>query len=101
MIEGNIYLKDTKDSYFRSENRLIVGIGLENLVVVETNDAILISDKKQTQKVKDMVNLLNENNITESYQHQKIYKQPTPEAGGPPPTQDAFASTRARRNAEL
>ncbi len=74
VIEGDIYLKDTKNSYLRSENRLIVGIGLDNLVVVETDDAILICDKKQTQKVKDMVNILNENNVSAGYQHQKIYR---------------------------
>ena len=43
-----------------SEDKVIVGIGLENLVVVDTNDALLISDKKQTQKVKEMVNILEE-----------------------------------------
>ena len=74
VVEGNIFIKDTKDSYIRSENRLIVGIGLENLIVVDTDDAVLISDKKQTQKVKDMVNVLNKNKISAGHQHQKIYR---------------------------
>ena len=40
LIEGNsIFIEDTKDSYIRSEDKVIVGIGLENLVVVDTNDA--------------------------------------------------------------
>ncbi len=74
VIEGKIFLKDTKNSYLRSEGRLIVGIGLENLVVVETDDAILIAEKNKTQEVKDMVNILNEKNIAAGYQHQKIYR---------------------------
>ncbi len=74
VIEGKIFLKDTKNSYLRSESRVIVGIGLENLVVVETDDAILISEKNKTQKVKDMVNVLNEKNIAAGHQHQKIYR---------------------------
>ncbi len=74
VIEGEVFLKDTKSSYFRSENKLIVGIGLEDLIVIDTDDAILISNKKQTQKVKEMVNLLNEKNISAGYKHQKIYR---------------------------
>ena len=35
-----------------SEDKVIVGIGLENLVIVDTNDALLISNKQQTQKSK-------------------------------------------------
>ena len=74
VIEGNVFIKDTQNTYIRSENRLVVGIGLNNLVVVETDDAILISDKKQTQKNKAMVNVLNEKNISAGSQHQKIYR---------------------------
>ena len=50
--EGNVMLENTKNSYFRSENRLIVGIDLDNLIIVETRDAILISNKKSSQKSK-------------------------------------------------
>ena len=56
--EGNVILENTKNSYLRSENRLIVGIDLNDLIVVETRDAILISDKKSSQKVKNIVNHL-------------------------------------------
>ena len=72
--EGNIFITDTQNCYLRSESRLIVGIGLNNLVVIETDDAILISDKQKTQKVKEMVNLLNKKNISAGHQHQKIYR---------------------------
>ena len=74
VLKGNVLLKDTQNSYFRSEERLIVGIGLENLIVVETNDAILISDKSKSQKVKEMVNLLLEKKISAGREHQKIYR---------------------------
>ena len=74
VIEGNVFIKDTQNTYIRSENRLVVGIGLNNLVVVETDDAILVSDKNQTQEVKAMVNVLNEKNISAGCQHQKIYR---------------------------
>ena len=54
--EGKVLLENTKNSYLRSENRLIVGIDLNDLIVVETRDAILISNKKSSQKVKNIVN---------------------------------------------
>ena len=71
---GKIILENTKNCYLRSEKRLIVGIGLENLIVVETNDAILISDKNQTQKVKDIVKTLKEKKIPEGQSHSKIFR---------------------------
>ena len=51
-----------------------MGIGLSNLVVVETNDALLIAEKSKTQKVKDVVQTLKEKKLPESYQHRKIYR---------------------------
>ena len=75
LIEGsNIFLESTKDSYIKSEDKVIVGIGLKNLIVVDTNDALLISDKDQTQKVKEMVNVLKEKGISSGDKHQKIYR---------------------------
>ena len=55
VINGNIIVQETKNCYLRSEKRLIAGIGLNDLVVVETNDAVLISNKNETQKVKNIV----------------------------------------------
>ena len=72
--EGNVVLENTKNSYFRSENRLIVGIDLDNLIVVETRDAILISEKNSSQKVKNIVNHLKKNKIPEGNKHSKVYR---------------------------
>ena len=72
--QGKIILDNTKNCYFRGEKRLIVGIGLNNLIVVETNDAILISDKKNTQSVKNIVQLLKEKKIPEGQSHSKIFR---------------------------
>mgnify|MGYP001222307128 CR=1 FL=1 len=72
--DGNVILENTKNSYFRSENRLLVGIDLDDLIVVETRDAILISDKKSSQKVKKIVNHLKKNKIPEGQTHTKVYR---------------------------
>ena len=72
--QGKIILENTRNCYLRSEKRLVVGIGLEDLIVVETNDAILISDKNQTQKVKDIVKILKDKEIPEGQSHSKIFR---------------------------
>ena len=56
--KGKALLFDTKNSYLRSEDRLIVSVGLNNIVVVETNDAILIANKDSTQSIKQIVGKL-------------------------------------------
>jgi len=71
---GNIILENSKNSYLRSEDRLVVGIDLNDLIVVETRDAILISDKKSTQKVKNIVNHLKKIKIPEGKTHSKVYR---------------------------
>ncbi len=73
-IEGKVILSETRNCLIKSDNRLIAGIGLENLVIVETNDAILVSDKNKTQDVKEIVNRLKNSNIPEGQTHRKIYR---------------------------
>jgi len=72
--EGKVLLENTRNSYLRSEDRLIVGIDLNDLVIVETRDAILISKKDSSQKVKNIVNHLKKNKIPEGQTHTKIYR---------------------------
>ena len=72
--KGKVLIKNSKNSYFRSEERLIVGLGLEDLIVVETRDAILIANKNQDQEVKHIVTELNNNNISEGLCHKKVFR---------------------------
>ena len=73
-LEGNVISYLAKNCYLKSEKRLLVGIGIKDLIAIETNDAILISDKSQSQKVKDMVKMLKEKGISEGENHSKIYR---------------------------
>ena len=72
--KGKVILDNSKDCYLRSEERLVVGIGLKNLIVIETKDAVLVSDKKSTNKIKKIVQHLNENNYSESKFNKKMYR---------------------------
>ena len=73
-IQGKVILENTKNSYLRSENRLLVGIDLNDIIIIETRDAILISNKSSSQKVKNIVNNLKKNKIPEGQSHTKIYR---------------------------
>jgi len=74
VIEGNIITKNTKNCYLRSEKRLITTIGIENLVVIETSDAILVADMRQAQEIKEIVNILQKKNISAGKEHKKMYR---------------------------
>jgi len=73
-IKGKIFLKDSRNSYFRSEKKLIVGLGVENLIVIDTDDALLVTQKSCTQKVKNLVNDLIESNFKEAKENKKVYR---------------------------
>ena len=73
-IQGKVIAEKTRNSYLRSESRLLVGIGLDNLIVVETNDAVLVADKNESQLVKNIVQKLKDNSITEGQTHSKVIR---------------------------
>ena len=74
VILGKVISKEVKNSYLRSENKLIVGLGLENLIVVETNDAILVANKNKAQNVKNIVELLKDRGEPEATIHKTIFR---------------------------
>ena len=73
-LKGRVIIEDSENCYLRSEDRLIVGININDLVVVETNDAVLISKKDSSQKVKKIVKNLEKNNFKEAKENKKIYR---------------------------
>ncbi|MET0216917.1 MAG: mannose-1-phosphate guanylyltransferase/mannose-6-phosphate isomerase [Burkholderiales bacterium] len=52
---GDVVVVDSKQNFIKSEDRLVAVVGVENLIVVETADAILIADGKRAQDVKRVV----------------------------------------------
>ena len=73
-LKGKVIIEQTKNCYLRSEERLIVGINLNNLVVVETNDAVLVANKDYTQRVKEIVHYLKKNKYNEGVENKKMYR---------------------------
>ena len=72
-INGKVILKNCSKSFFHSENRLIAGIGLQDLIVVETSDALLVLNKAHSQEVKEVVQELNKNNQSIGFEHTKRF----------------------------
>ncbi|ABX09661.1 mannose-1-phosphate guanylyltransferase/mannose-6-phosphate isomerase [Prochlorococcus marinus] len=72
--KGKVIIKRSKNCYFRSEHRLIVGLGVEDLILIETDDAVLVTNQKDAQSVKDIVNELEHKKLSESKAHRKIYR---------------------------
>ncbi len=74
VISGNVFEIKTSNSYLNSQDRLVAAIGINNLIVVDTSDAILIANKNYSQEVKNIVNLMKNKNIIQGTEHQKCYR---------------------------
>ena len=74
VLRGRVISDGSRNCYLRSEHRLVVGLGVENLVVVETDDAVLIADRSQAQNVKTIVKKLEADGSPEGKAHRKIYR---------------------------
>jgi len=74
IISGDVLAEDTTNSLIRAESRLVATVGVDNLIVVETADAVLIADKSKSQEIKAIVNRLNAEGRSEAESHQKVYR---------------------------
>ena len=73
-IQGDGVLLDSRNTFIRAESRLVTGIGLDNLIVIETRDAVLIADATKTQRVKELVNVLKSKDRKEATEHERMYR---------------------------
>jgi mannose-1-phosphate guanylyltransferase/mannose-6-phosphate isomerase len=73
-LQGNVIAVDCKNSLIRAEKRLVAAIGVEDLCVVETADAVLISRSDQTQRVREVVDALQQKGATEHIYHVKVHR---------------------------
>ena len=71
---GNVISKDCKNSMLYSSDRLIAGVGLDNILLVETADAILVCDKNKTQEVKAVYDKLKEMKNEAHRIHTTVYR---------------------------
>jgi mannose-1-phosphate guanylyltransferase / mannose-6-phosphate isomerase len=74
VVRGDVYLDDVSGSLVRAESRIVAVVGVRDLVVVETADAVLVAHKDQVQRVKQIVDHLKAEQRTEHLHHTKVYR---------------------------
>ena len=73
-VHGDVQLKDTRDSLVFSNHRLVATLGVEQLVIVETADAVLVADRSRSQDVRDIVEGMHGTARTEHLSHTRVYR---------------------------
>jgi len=71
---GDVYLRDSGGCYVRSENRHVSAIGLKDVVVVDTDDALLVVARERSQDVKEAVANLEARARTEHVAHTRVHR---------------------------
>jgi len=72
VTSGDTLLSNAKNSLVHASSRLVSAVGVENLIIVETADAVLVADRKNSQDVKHIVNQLEAQKREEKNLHRKV-----------------------------
>lgn len=73
-LQGDVLAVDTRDTLAIAQHRFVATLGLTDLIVVETVDAVLVAHKDHAQKVKDIVGELKKRGRTEHVMHRRVYR---------------------------
>ncbi|MBM7036290.1 mannose-1-phosphate guanyltransferase [Vibrio sp. qd031] len=72
--KGDVLSIETTNSYLHSTEKLIATVGVDNLIVVETKDAVLVADKSKVQQVKQIVDTIKSEQRSEWQHHREVYR---------------------------
>jgi mannose-1-phosphate guanylyltransferase/mannose-6-phosphate isomerase len=74
VLMGDVLTHEASGNFIRSESRLVAAVGVENLVVIETADAVAVIPRERAQDIKFIVNQLQAAGRTEHKTHVKVYR---------------------------
>jgi mannose-1-phosphate guanylyltransferase len=74
VYRGDVITHNTENSYFYSESALVTSIGLDNVIVVQTKDAVLVADRHAVQDVKHIVESIKHAGRLEHHSHREVYR---------------------------
>jgi mannose-1-phosphate guanylyltransferase / mannose-6-phosphate isomerase len=74
VCRGDVLLDQSEGNFIHATSRLVSAVGVSNLAIIETADAILIADKSRSQNVKNIVAQLNQSGRTEQNLHRKVHR---------------------------
>jgi len=74
VIRGDVVTENVSNTLVNAQNRMVAAIGVTDLVIVETSDAILVAHKNECQNVKKIVDRLNASARTEHITHRRVHR---------------------------
>jgi mannose-1-phosphate guanylyltransferase/mannose-6-phosphate isomerase len=74
VVQGDALLADSKNTLIHASSRLVSAVGVSNLVIIETADAVLVADRSQSQHVKKIVTQLEQLQRNELNLHRKVHR---------------------------
>ncbi|MFG1131776.1 mannose-1-phosphate guanylyltransferase/mannose-6-phosphate isomerase [Salmonella enterica] len=74
VINGDVVALDTVNSYLHADGCLLTTIGINDLVIVCTKDAVLVAERSASQNVKNIVDTLKRNGRYEHQKHREVYR---------------------------
>ena len=73
-VQGNAILVESENCYIQSDQRMVAAVGVKNLVIVDTGDAVLVSDRERSQQVKLVVDRLRKDNHQAASFHKTVHR---------------------------
>lgn len=73
-ILGDVFASHTHNSYLRAESRLVAVIGLDDVIVVETPDAVLVMHKDRSHEISHAIEHFTQNGRREHMEHLRVYR---------------------------
>ena len=74
VVHGDAYAQRTSNSILVSDHRLVAAVGLDDVIVVETSDAVLVADRNAGQEVKQVVDWLKSSGRDEGTTHRRVHR---------------------------
>ncbi|NQV83839.1 MAG: mannose-1-phosphate guanylyltransferase/mannose-6-phosphate isomerase [Rhodospirillales bacterium] len=74
VLIGDVIAHDAKGSYLRSDGPLLTAVGVENMVIVATGDAVLVGDRGASEEIRSLVETLKQKGRTEYSSHPRVYR---------------------------
>ena len=74
VFKGDVLNQQSRNTYVHADSRLVATVGLDDLVIVETKDAVLVAHKNHVQDVKKIVEQLKNGSRTEHINHREVYR---------------------------
>jgi mannose-1-phosphate guanylyltransferase/mannose-6-phosphate isomerase len=74
VIKGDVVIQNITNTYINADHHMVVAIGVDNLIIVDTPDATFITTQDKAQEIKDIVETLQASGRCESTMHRKVYR---------------------------